>query len=291
MELAKLYQSILKHGIASDPRKDKSRIKSYSDTAILYGSPHSQVSKILLGIDIEAPEILLADRLRRIQGIDLVVSHHPEGHAFAGLYEVMQLQVDLLVKAGVPVSVAQGLLEERKREVARRILPANHMRAVDAARLLDIPFLCVHTPADNHVSVYLEKLFRTRKPRVVSDILDILNGIPEYEQATRRLAGPKIILGNPKRPVGKIFLEMTGGTEGHKDVYDKLYKTGVRTLVSMHLSEEHFRKVKDVDLNVVIAGHISSDTLGLNLLFDKLQKDFSFSILECSGFTRVKRNK
>ncbi|MFA6216096.1 MAG: NGG1p interacting factor NIF3 [Candidatus Omnitrophota bacterium] len=291
MELSKLYRGIVKYGIASDPRKDKSRIKSYSDTAILYGNPRSQVSKILLGIDIEVPEILLADRLRRSQGIDLVVSHHPEGKAFAGLYEVMQLQVDLLVNVGVPVNVAQGLLEERKREVQRRILPANHMRAVDAARLLDIPFLCVHTPADNHVAAYLEKLLRMRQPGKVSDIIDILHEIPEYQQATRRLSGPKIILGNPKRPAGKIFVEMTGGTEGHKDVYDKLYKTGVRTLVSMHLSEEHFKKVKDADLNVVIAGHISSDTLGLNLLFDKLQKDFSFSILECSGFTRVTRNK
>jgi len=56
----------------------------------------------------------------------------------------------------------------------------------------------------------------------------------------------------------------------------------------MHLSEEHFKKVKDVNLNVVIAGHIASDTLGLNLLLDRLEKQEKFQILACSGFRRIK---
>ena len=87
-------------------------------------------------------------------------------------------------------------------------------------------------------------------------------------------------------------MEMTGGTEGNKDVYDKLYKTGVRTLVSMHLSEDHFKKVKDANLSVVIAGHISSDTLGLNLLLDRIEKQAkqTFQTLDCSGFNRIRRN-
>ena len=84
---------------------------------------------------------------------------------------------------------------------------------------------------------------------------------------------------------------MTGGTEGSKDVFDKLYRAGVRTLVSMHLSEEHFKKVKDANLNVVIAGHISSDNLGMNLLLDKVEEyaKQDFEVIACSGFTRIKR--
>ena len=61
----------------------------------------------------------------------------------------------------------------------------------------------------------------------------------------------------------------------------------------MHLSEEHFRKVKDANLNVVIAGHISSDTVGLNLLLDRLEikAKQKFQILDCSGFRRITRNQ
>jgi putative NIF3 family GTP cyclohydrolase 1 type 2 len=289
MRLSHLYNRVIKLGIERDPRK-KAHIESYEDTALLYGNPNARIKKIMVGIDIDVGELLLADRIRGLQGLDLVVSHHPEGRAHAGFYEVMQLQIDLLVAVGISRKIAQELIEERKREVERRVLPSNHMRAVDAATLLDMPFMCVHTPADNHASSFIQDLMDKKKPKKVQDILDILMEIPEYKVAAEELAGPRIILGAPRRSVGKIFVEMTGGTEGSKDVFDKLYKVGVRTLVSMHLSEEHFKKVKDANLNVVIAGHISSDTLGLNLLLDRIEKEERFQTLSCSGFRRIRRS-
>ncbi len=290
MRLAHLYNQVLKFGIECDPRKDKRQIKSYSDTAILYGKSDTQVKEILVGIDIEVGELLLADKIRQKEGLDLVISHHPEGKASAALYKVMQLQVDMLVKiGGLSRKVAQELLDRRIREVERKVLPYNHMRSVDAARILDMPFMCIHTPADNHVFWFIKKLLDREKPKRAEDIIDILKGVPEYKEATEEQAGPRVILGNPKRRVGKIYLEMTGGTEGPKDVYDKFYKAGIRTLVSMHLGEEHFKKVEDSNLNVVIAGHTSSDTLGLNLLLDRIEKEEKLEIIECSGFRRVRR--
>ena len=288
MRLLNLYRQIVKLGVTRDPRK-KTQITSYPDTAILYGKPDTEVKKILVGIDIEVGELLLADKIRKLQGLDLVMAHHPEGRAHAAFYEVMRLQIDLLVKVGISLRVAQELVDERKREVERRVLPGNHMRVVDAARLLDLPFMCVHTPADNHVSSFIQGLLHKKKPKKVQDIVDILMEIPEYQEAAKNLAGPRIILGSPRRAVGKIFVEMTGGTEGSREVFDKLYKVGIRTLVSMHLGEEHLKKVKDADLNVVIAGHISSDTLGLNLLLDRIEKKEKFKIINCSGFRRVRR--
>jgi putative NIF3 family GTP cyclohydrolase 1 type 2 len=290
MKLANFYNFIVKFGAERDPR-DKKDIKSYADTAILYGAPSNEVKNILVGIDIEVAELLLADKIRKTQKLDLVLSHHPEGRAWAAFYAVMQLQVDMLTKLGISRRVAQELLDERMREVERRVLPNNHTRSTDAARLLKMPFICVHTPADNHAYRFIEKLMGKESPKRVQDILDILREVPEYKEATGELSGPRIILGNPRRPVGKVFIEMTGGTEGSKDVYGKIYKAGVRTLICMHLSEEHFKKVKDANLNVVIAGHISSDTLGLNLLLDRIEKEGKekFNIIACSGFQRVKR--
>lgn len=289
MKLSRLYNLAVKFGRERDPRS-KAHINSYADTRILYGKADTQIRKILIGIDIEVAELLLADRIRKERGLDLVISHHPEGSAYAALYEVMQLQVDILREAGVSKDVAQQLLDERKREVERKILPQNHTRPVDAARLLDLPFMCVHTPADNHVFRFVQRLMEREKPKKVQDIVDILTDIPEYQNAVRSLTGPRIILGNPKRQAGKILVDMTGGTEGSRDVFDKLYKLGIRTLICMHLSEEHFKKVKDANLNAVIAGHISSDTLGLNLLLDRIEKEETFQIINCSGFNRIRRN-
>jgi putative NIF3 family GTP cyclohydrolase 1 type 2 len=291
MKLSRLFNLIVKYGVQSDPRSHKSSITSYADSALLYGDGSTDVKKVMVGIDIEVPEILLADRLRS-QGkrIDLIIAHHPEGSAFAALSGVMCLQTHILVKAGVPERLASKLLEDRIEEVSRRLLPANHMRAVDAARLLDIPFICAHTPADNHAAEFIQGYLKKKKPKRLEDIVTALEALPEYRLAKQIGCGPKIILGSPRRNVGNIFLEMTGGTEGPKDVYETLYKKGIRTLVSMHLGDEHFKKVKDADLNVVVAGHISSDTLGLNLLLDKVEKEERLSIIECSGFTRFRRS-
>jgi len=285
VKLSELYNLVVRLGSDMDPRRG-ARISSYADTAILYGNPNTEIRKVMVGIDVEAPELLLADRIREKEGLDLVISHHPEGKAYASLHGVMQLQVDLLKAVGVSEALAQKMLEERKQEVERKILPQNHTRPVDAARLLNMPFMCMHTPADNHAFRFLERVLKKEKPGKVQDIVDILKDIPEYKTAT---IAPQILLGSPRRRVGKVLLEMTGGTEGSKEIFGRLSQLGINTIVGMHLSEEHFKKMKPEHINAVVAGHIASDTLGLNLLLDKLEKKDEFEFISCSGFTRIKR--
>lgn len=318
MKLKSLYEFVIKHGIEIDPRgkdvvlkslarakKDYDSLKDeekksfdkeklnnpYNDTRILNGDLGKEIKTILAGIDMEVGEVLLADRLReKGKKIDLVMSHHPEGKALAGFYEVMRMQADILNKMGVPITVADNLLAERISEVERRVLPLNHTRAVDAAKLLDLDFICVHTPADNCVTSYLQKLMDKKKLELLGEVMKILLEIPEYKLAQANNAGPRILIGDKNKRTGKIFVEMTGGTEGSKDIFGRLSQAGVGTLVLMHLSEEHFKKVKEEHINVVIAGHIASDTLGLNLLLDELQKKEKLEIISCSGFQRIKHN-
>jgi hypothetical protein len=287
MRLSHLYQQAVKIGKRFDPAVKKPR--EYADTAVLYGKPDTEINKVMVGIDIGPAELLLAERLRHKRGLDLVISHHPAGRALANFYEVMKVQIDMLSKVGIEPDAARGFIEERKAAVERKIMPVNYNRAVDVARLLDIPFVCIHTPADNCVWHFLEKLLKRKKPVILKDIVGILEKIPEYLFAKGDNNGPRIIRGSEYCPCGKIFLEMTGGTEGSEKVFDKLAHKGIKTLVSMHLSEGHFKTIKDTNINVVIAGHISSDTLGLNLLLDEIEKKHRLDITECSGFRRVRR--
>src|SRR4030042_1623992 len=123
----------------------------------------------------EVGEVLLADRLgEKGRAIDLIIAHHPEGSAMANLYDVMGMQSGILAKYGVPINVAESIMDERIKEGERRLSPINHHRAVDVARLLDIPLMCVHTPTDNAVTDYLQRLFDDKKPGYVSDIVDML---------------------------------------------------------------------------------------------------------------------
>jgi len=317
MRLEDIYRRAIAAGIENDPRgkdfvlrelgkekKDFEDLKQgekdffdpecllnpYSDSRILFGSGDEEIRNVLAGIDIDVGELLLADNLRsKGRKIDLVLSHHPAGRAYAGLYGVMHMQSDILNQFGIPIHLAEGLMEGRIKEVERKLMPANHSRAVDAARLLGIPFLCLHTPADNMVATHLQRLFDEQKPLFVSDVVDMLREIPEYKTARTQGTGPKIFLGSEKRKAGKVFVDMTGGTEGAKEIFERLTNSGVSTIVGMHISEEHRKEAEKSHLNVIIAGHISSDSLGLNLLIDEAVKDHPVEILECSGFTRFSR--
>lgn len=319
MKLKEIYRIAVEKGMTNDPRgkreveKELKRRKKeydklskeekrdfdleklshpYSDTRILYGDPDKEVKTLLAGIDIGEGEVLLGDRLRA-QGkkIDLVLSHHPQGQAYASFYEVMGMQAQILSQYGIPINVAEDLLEPRIKEVERRILPVNYMRTVDMARLLDIPFLCIHTPADNMVATYLKKVMDRKKPDTVEEVMEILKRIPEYEESFKNNAGPKVIIGKKERSAGRVFVDMTGGTEGSEKIFEKLSTAGVGTIVGMHISEKHYQEAEKHHINVIVAGHMASDTLGLNLLLDEIEKKERFTIIPCSGFRRYRHKK
>jgi putative NIF3 family GTP cyclohydrolase 1 type 2 len=317
MKLETFYRKAVAVGIARDPRGaeavqrilDEETAKAdkltddertawepdrlfnpYADTRVLAGDGAAEVRKLIVGIDMDAAEVVLAHTLNRDRGaaIDLIVSHHPQGIALAQLAEVMRVQADMLVAHGVNVAVAEQLLDKRIGEVERRVLPANHSRAVDAARLLGLPMMCLHTPADNCVNTYLAGLFEREKPARLKDLFDLLRGIPEYRAAVGRKAGPKIVSGAETGRCGRISVEMTGGTEGAKTIYESYAVSGVSTIVSMHISEEALENAKKAHLNIVLAGHISSDTLGLNLLFDEIEREEPLEFVGVSGFVRTR---
>ncbi len=316
--LKEIYKQMVEVGISFDPRgegtvrnllkrelekyknlpeKEKSDYdlekleNPYADTRILNGNDADVVKSVIVGIDIESPEIMIAHSLRQSgRRIDAAISHHPEGRAYARFYEVMGMQADILNKVGVPINVSESLTLDRKAEVSRKVAPANHQRAVDAAKLLNIPFLCIHTPADNMVSSFLSGLVEEKMPECLGDVLDLLVKIPEYELAKKEGGGPFILIGDKEARAGKIFVDMTGGTEGSKDVFASLQTSGVGTIIAMHMSEEHFKKAKENHINAIIAGHISSDNLGLNLLFDEIEKKIgAIETIDCSGFRRINR--
>jgi hypothetical protein len=265
---------------------DKERLNNpYSDTRILNEpkNPQKSIKRILAGIDIGVGELLLAKELGKI---DLVFSHHPHGQALANLDDAMHLQTEVLAQYGVPINVAEGLLKPRISEVARSLSPANHNRVVDAAKLLNLGFLCSHTACDNLVANFLDQKITKSQPEYVGDLLKILKGIPEYKEAIKIGAGPQLFAGNEDNRCGRIVLtEITGGTEGSAKIYEKMAQAGIGTIIGMHMSEEHKKEAETAHINVVIAGHMSSDSIGVNLFLNQLEKQ-GIKIIPCGGLIR-----
>jgi len=261
-------------------------VNPFLDSGIYNISDDKEIKKVLVGIDIGPEEILIA---KELGDIDLVIAHHPIGKGLAHLADVMHLQCDVCNYYGVPINVAEGLMKERISEVARGVNSSNHQRTVDAARLLKINLMNSHTPCDNLAAKFLKDLAESRNPETVGELIDILKELPEYKEAIKIGVGPKIFVGSAENRCGRIALtEITGGTEGSPKLYEKMAQAGVGTVVGMHISEEHKKEAEASHINIVIAGHISSDSLGVNLFIDELERQ-GMEIVPCSGFTRFSR--
>jgi putative NIF3 family GTP cyclohydrolase 1 type 2 len=135
-----------------------------------------------------------------------------------------------------------------------------------------------------------EKIEKTKGLTRLEDLLSFLKEIPEYKEATKLGAGPKIFVGNKENRCGKIAItEVTGGTEGSPKLYEKMAIAGIGTIIGMHMEEEQKKEAEAANINVVITGHMSSDSLGVNLFLDKLERK-GIKIVPCSGLIRIKRN-
>ncbi|MFA6105693.1 MAG: NGG1p interacting factor NIF3 [Patescibacteria group bacterium] len=318
LNVKEVFELGIKMGIAADPRGkkgverylaiqkkeydklsdkekknyDKEKITNpYLDCGIHVDDGKTKVGRVLVGIDIGEAEILLASQLNeRGKPIDLVISHHPEGKGLAGLADVMEMSVEVYESYGVPIHFAEKIHDERMKIVGRSIHPGNLYKAVDVAKILKVNFMSAHTLCDNQVDKYVREQLEKANPYTLGDIMDVLMEIPEYVEATKMGFGPKIVAGSPKSRAGKYILEMTGGTEPSNKVYEYLSRAGMSTAISMHMREDHLTKANEYNLNVVMAGHMSSDSLGVNLFLDELEKN-GVEIVPCGGLIRYSRNK
>ncbi|MCF7794841.1 NGG1p interacting factor NIF3 [Patescibacteria group bacterium] len=267
---------------------DKEKLSNpYVDSRILNNPNETkEIKKVMAGIDIGGAELILADKLG---DIDLVIAHHPQGAALAELGSVMDLQAEVLAKYGLPINIAEAVTQPRVEEVSRELSPINHYRNIDMAKILGLDFMCTHTTADNLAARFMHDLIEEKKPEYVEDIFEIFKEIPEYQESSAKQMGPKLFAGSKENKVGKVVVtEFTGGTSGSKDIFEKMAQYGFGTVIGMHMSEEHRKEAEKHHINVIIAGHMSSDSLGMNLFLDEIEKQ-GIEVVPVSGLIRVKR--
>ncbi|MBM7615389.1 Nif3-like dinuclear metal center hexameric protein [Alkaliphilus hydrothermalis] len=223
------------------------------------------IKKVAIGVDMELAELMLAKEL----GVDLVITHHPTGgSARINLHKVMDNQIDKMVAAGVPINKAQKALCEKKGQVERALHVSNYDRSASAARLLNMPFMGIHTPTDimaeRKVQNLLDEKLKDNPKATLQDIVDALETLPEYQKT---LAKPVIRVGGKDDFAGKVYVTMAGGTGGGVAVQKAYFEAGVGTAVVMHMPEDVIKAVKEQNIgNVVVAGHMASDSVGINEL-------------------------
>jgi putative NIF3 family GTP cyclohydrolase 1 type 2 len=233
--------------------------------------PGENVRKVLAGIDITGAEVMAAKYL----GYDCVATHHPHSTRMASVGDAMQNDhFEMMVRFGVPINVAQKVAAELSKSVSRNNHGTNMAAVAQLARLMGLSMICIHTHAD----VIVEKAMRKRmdelsasNPRVtLKDIIDNLMEVREYKESPQP---PAIWIGDEKSYAGKIMVTMSGVGAPRLEEYRAVIDAGVGTIIGMHMKPEIFDALKkDNKVNVIMAGHMSSDSYGFNRILEKWEE-------------------
>ena len=231
--------------------------------------PGDNIKKVLMGVDMDTAELLLAREL----GYDCVVTHHPR-NTNPDKLKVMDTHILRLEKLGIPRNRSQKALKLKTDDLGLMQHVSNSRRSESAAKLMKMPFLSVHTPADllseSIVQKHLDEKFADKPETTLGDITKALEEIPEYKNSARK---PVIRVGAKDSYAGKIYVLMAGYTGPGAAVLKQYFEGGVGTLVLMHIPEKDIKELKEHGYgNVIVAGHMSSDSLGLNVIANEWRK-------------------
>jgi len=297
MKWIDIFEKAIKLGIKNDLRADvDNKIfyalseNPYPDSVILFGDNEKIIKNLFVCVDIDVAEIILVNQLiKKGFEIDGILSHHPSGKGLYNITGVVELQKENWQRARVREEDAKKMFEKIYWKESIDIKD-NHNGPENAASLLDIPLMCVHTPIDNIIQVFFEDFFMNKDSIDIETALKLIKEIPECLMASEKGDAPFIVnTSKSKKTIGRYFIDMTGGVDPPDEIFGLLKKAGVNTIIGMHYNLDNINAIIKSKLSALICGHMACDSIGMNLFCDMLEKE-GVNIIAGSGFYRYKRN-
>ncbi|HJY14836.1 MAG TPA: hypothetical protein VJ225_02320 [Nitrososphaeraceae archaeon] len=227
----------------------------------------NSIHRALITVDVSTSELILAKNI----GCDVVIAHHPIGISSMEFHRVFDRHTQFMIQNGVPDNEARNAVSRLKRRIQIRSHANIYKQIVDTAGILKMPLVNIHQPCDEFMRrIILEKIKDHKHHHKISDLLKLIDEIPEFNNAVSR---PIVALGSAKSNVGRIALVLAAGTNGGYPIAKLYYEHGVSTVIYLHIDPTDAAKLNDEKIrgNLVILGHLAGDSIGLNALADKIE--------------------
>src|SRR2546428_652360 len=147
--------------------------------------------------------------------------------------------------------------------------------ALRLAKQSEIPSdTTINVPAQNVRRVMDETLRAKLKPNPrVRDAIDTLYTIPEFQAAKTRIA---VRVGKIDNSLGKWAVHHGAGTNGGLPVARAAFEHGIDTVFYIHIDAGALRRLwelfrREGSKNLVVTGHMASDSIGINALVRELR--------------------
>lgn len=241
--------------------------------------PGRNIEKVIITIDPDPAYLFLAKQL----GYDLVISHHYTS-ATVNAWKVFLKHVDQMVMHGVPKEVAENAVKEKLEAIRIMGQTQNYDRVDSIARILKIPFMNIHNPLDEIgrriMQDVIDKHVKNKPNAKVKDVVEALYTLKEFQGAKTRI---QVELGDTENLAGKTVVSHAALTNGGYKIAKTYFKYGTDTLIYIHISPQDLKLLREnAKGNLIITGHIASDSVGINPFADRLEKE-GIEVLRTGG--------
>lgn len=246
--------------------------------------PGKNIKKIILTMDVNVGVLHMAKQM----GFDAVVGHHPCG-VLPKQGEVYRRHIDLLEKHGIPREKAMGALGESIESTVRRTenqrfrmmffeSPNQTVLEVDAAKILDLPFMNVHNPLDETgrriLQAKIDEVASDNPHLKVQDVLTLIEELPEARYAKDQYGiSPGIFLGEPDSMASRVVFVHGAKTAPSAEIMNFYWENGLKTIVVLHATFETLETLRKENRgNLICTGHFLGDSIGITPFINKLRE-------------------
>jgi hypothetical protein len=246
--------------------------------------PGENIKRLIFAMDVNVGLLFMAKQL----GFDAVVGHHPCG-ALPLQGEVYRRHIDLLVAHGVAREEAMdslsGMVETAVRRMANRRFrmlyfesPNQTVLEVDAARMLNLPFMNIHNPFDENGRRILQSKIDEavlKNPRwKLGDVLNLIEVLPEARYAKEKYGiSPYACIGEADSEASKVVFVHGALVAPDAEIVKFYWRSGFRTVIALHSDFENLERLtREREGNLIFTGHFLGDSIGMTPFIGALRE-------------------
>lgn len=235
------------------------------------------VNHILAGIDMATPEILVAKHI----GADCVIGHHPAGgSAVRYMYKDIKLQIDKFSKLGILTDEIIEKLSRIEESHKNDYYGVNYYRVTSFSDILNIPFINFHTTVDIITENFISKVL-VESISEEDNLKKLINQLLNIKEIKCSIESPRIISGNEMNKVGKVIPVFTYSPD--IDLYNLYFQSGIDTIICMYAPKNFDISDLGEDKNIIATGHMGADSIGMNILLNKVVEEYNVKLTKISG--------
>jgi hypothetical protein len=237
--------------------------------------PGENIKKFIFAMDVNVGLLHMAKQM----GYDAVVGHHPCG-VLLHRGEVYRRHIDLLEIHSIPRKKSMEILSESIDNFVRRTenerfrmfhheCPNQTVLEVDAARMLNLPFMNIHNAFDEAGRKILQLKIdeaASKDPHwKLKDLLALIENLPEARYAKNVYGiSPRLFIGDPEAEASRVVFVHGALAAPHPAIIKFYWQNGFKTVVVLHGTFETLEALRmENQGNLILTGHFLGDSIGM----------------------------